>query len=110
MVTNDLNGKPFQLGFVRPAQMMMFAKIVSDPPLGQVTVIPHHHQAVYYLTVLSSFVAVGTKSTRSTLLFSSSQVGFSRSNLGMLYFGIMGYRIESGTNCRLNMCPTEMIR
>lgn len=50
MVTNGLNGKPFQLGFVRPAQMMMFAKIVCDPPLGQVTVIPHHQKAVHELT------------------------------------------------------------
>lgn len=55
MVTNDLNGNPFQLGFVRPAQMMMFAKIICDPPLGQATVVPNHQQAVHYLTVFSLF-------------------------------------------------------
>ena len=40
MVTNDLFGKPFQLKFVRPAQMVLFANAVCDPPLGQATVIP----------------------------------------------------------------------
>lgn len=40
MVTNDLFGKPFQLKFVRPAQMLLFANAVCDPPLGQATVIP----------------------------------------------------------------------
>lgn len=37
----DLNGKPFQLTFVRPAQMMLFANVVCYPPLGQPTVIRH---------------------------------------------------------------------
>ena len=41
MVTNDLFGKPFQLKFVRPAQMLLFANAVSDPPLGQATVVPY---------------------------------------------------------------------
>ena len=40
MVTNDLYGKPFQLKFVRPGQMLLFANAVCDPPLGQVTVVP----------------------------------------------------------------------
>lgn len=35
----DLNGKPFQLTFVRPAQMMLFANVVCHPPLGQATVV-----------------------------------------------------------------------
>ena len=39
MVTNDLDGRPFQLKFVRAAQMMMFANVICDPPFGQVTVI-----------------------------------------------------------------------
>ncbi|SLM37360.1 Glycosyl hydrolases 36 [Lasallia pustulata] len=54
MVTNDLNGNPFQLGFVRPAQMMMFAKVVCDPPLGQFTVIPHHQKAVNFTVLIES--------------------------------------------------------
>lgn len=41
MVTNDLYGKPFQLKFVRPAQMLFFANAVCDPPLGQATVVPY---------------------------------------------------------------------
>jgi len=41
MVTSDLDGKPFQLKFVRAAQMMMFANVICDPPLGQATVIPY---------------------------------------------------------------------
>lgn len=41
MVTNDLYGKPFQLKFVRPAQMLLFANAVCDPPLGQSTVVPY---------------------------------------------------------------------
>ena len=46
MVTNDLDGKPFQLKFVRAAQMMMFANIICDPPLGPDTVIPLGQDAV----------------------------------------------------------------
>ena len=48
MVTNDLFGKPFQLKFVRPAQMLLFANAVCDPPLGQATVIPFG-QKVHFL-------------------------------------------------------------
>ena len=40
MVTTDLYGKPFQLKFVRPGQMLLFANVVCDPPLGQTTVVP----------------------------------------------------------------------
>jgi len=46
MVTTDLYGKPFQLKFVRPGQMLLFANILCDPPLGRATVIPHHQHAV----------------------------------------------------------------
>ena len=46
MVTNDLDGKPFQLKFVRPAQMQLFSRAICDPPLGQATVIPAHQLAV----------------------------------------------------------------
>ena len=41
MVTNDLYGKPFQLKFVRPGQMLLFANATCDPPLGQATVVPY---------------------------------------------------------------------
>ena len=46
MVTNDIFGKPFQLKFVRPAEMLLFANIVCDPPLGQSTVVPFGRPAV----------------------------------------------------------------
>ena len=46
MVTKDLNGKPFQLTFVRSSQMMIFAKVICDPPLGQSTIVPHNQDAV----------------------------------------------------------------
>jgi len=47
MVTNDLYGKPFQLKFVRPAQMLLFANAVCDPPLGQATVVPYGETVRY---------------------------------------------------------------
>ena len=46
MVTNDLDGKPFQLKFIRKSQMLMFANAVCDPPLGQATVVPKDQHAV----------------------------------------------------------------
>lgn len=46
MVTCDVYGKPFQLTFVRPGQMMLFSNIMCDPALGQATVIPSHQQIV----------------------------------------------------------------
>ena len=46
MVTNDLDGKPFQLKFVRAAQMLLFANALCDPPLGQSTVIPFDQHTV----------------------------------------------------------------
>ena len=49
MVTNDLFGKPFQLKFVRPAQMLLFANAVCDPPLGQATVIPFGQKVCFSL-------------------------------------------------------------
>ena len=59
MVTNDLYGKPFQLKFVRPGQMLLFANAICDPPLGQATVVPYgetvrlnDYDAVYQLHVL----------------------------------------------------------
>lgn len=50
MVTNDLFGKPFQLKFVRPAQMLLFANAVCDPPLGQATVIPFGQKVRFFVT------------------------------------------------------------
>ena len=41
MVTYDSNGKPFQLKFVRAAQMQLFANAICDPPLGSTTVVPY---------------------------------------------------------------------
>ncbi|KAL8703164.1 MAG: hypothetical protein Q9201_003640 [Fulgogasparrea decipioides] len=41
MVAGDLiDTKPFQLKFVRVAQMLLFSNALCDPPLGQATVIP----------------------------------------------------------------------
>ncbi|MCJ1276394.1 hypothetical protein MMC21_004199 [Puttea exsequens] len=53
MVTNDLYGKSFQLKFVRPAQMLLFANAVCDPPLGQATVVPYG-ETVKFTVVLES--------------------------------------------------------
>lgn len=52
MVVNDLDGKRFQLKFVRAAQMTMFANVLCYPPLGQITVIPHDTAAVPVDTLL----------------------------------------------------------
>jgi len=46
IMVNDLYGKPFQLRFIRPAEMLMFAKAVCDPPLGQATTVPFGQQSV----------------------------------------------------------------
>lgn len=53
MVTNDIDNKPFQLKFVRPAQMMLFANVICDPPFGQITVISPDKQIVWPHCVLS---------------------------------------------------------
>lgn len=45
-MVNDLYGKTFQLKFVRPAQMLLFAKVACDPPLGQATVVPYYTETV----------------------------------------------------------------
>lgn len=58
MVTNDLYGKPFQLKFVRPAQMLLFANAVCDPPLGLATVIPHG-QTVRFSIKLCGSASIG---------------------------------------------------
>ena len=56
MVTNDLDGKPFQLKFVRPAQMQLFARAVCDPPLGQATVVAPDQSAVGVTTQSRQYV------------------------------------------------------
>ncbi|CAD6578651.1 MAG: hypothetical protein ASARMPREDX12_008922 [Alectoria sarmentosa] len=54
MVTNDLNGKPFQLKFVRAAQMQLFANAVCDPPLGSTTVVPYGETVKFTVLLESS--------------------------------------------------------
>lgn len=46
MVADALDEKPFQLKFVRAAQMLLFANATCDPPLGQITVIPPEQNIV----------------------------------------------------------------
>lgn len=46
MVNSDLDGGIFQLKFVRPAQMQLFARALCYPHLGQITSIPHGQLAV----------------------------------------------------------------
>lgn len=58
MVTNDLNGKPFQLKFVRPAQMMLFANVICDPPFGQVTVVPFDQHVVCFGLYIINLICV----------------------------------------------------
>lgn len=50
MVITDLLGKPFQLKFVRPPDMLLFANSICEPPLGQATVVPHGQQSVRLAT------------------------------------------------------------
>ena len=42
-----MNGKPFQLKFVRAAQMQLFANAVCDPPLGSTTVVPYGERVLF---------------------------------------------------------------
>ena len=44
---NDLIGKTFQLKFVRPAQMRLFATAICDPPLGSTTVVPYGETVLF---------------------------------------------------------------
>ena len=46
MVSSIEIGKPFQLQFVRKAQMMLFANVLCDPPLGDVISVPYHQKSV----------------------------------------------------------------
>jgi len=46
MISSDLGSGPFQLKFVRPAQMQLFARALCYPHLGQITSIPHGQLAV----------------------------------------------------------------
>ena len=72
MVTNDLYGKPFQLKFVRPAQMLLFANAVCDPPLGQATVIPHG-QTVRFSIKLCGYGILNFPQVKFTVLLESSK-------------------------------------
>ena len=49
-----------QLHFIRPAQMALFARVVSWPPLGQVTIVPHEQSEVSALSapLLRDFVSI----------------------------------------------------
>ena len=57
MVTQDLNGNTFQLTFQRPAQMLLFAGVSCDPPLGQSTVIPYDQNEVKFTVAVESSVS-----------------------------------------------------
>lgn len=46
MATLDAGGKPYQLKFVRAAQMLLFSSVLCDPPLGQATVVPNGQNLV----------------------------------------------------------------
>jgi len=49
--------RPSQIKFIRPAQMALFAKIISHPPLAQVTVIPSNRKEVsLFLEILVATV------------------------------------------------------
>ncbi|MCJ1353398.1 MAG: hypothetical protein MMC33_003384 [Icmadophila ericetorum] len=67
MVTNDAYGKPFQLKFVRAAQMELFANIICDPPLGQSTVIPHNREAVNFTVLIESSISFPEQSWEAVL-------------------------------------------
>ncbi|MCJ1308883.1 hypothetical protein MMC25_002538 [Agyrium rufum] len=67
MVTNDLNGKPFQLKFVRAAQMIQFANVVCDPPLGQCTVLPHGQSEILFTVLIESSISFPEQPWEATL-------------------------------------------
>ncbi|KAL8685542.1 MAG: hypothetical protein Q9218_007697, partial [Villophora microphyllina] len=49
-----VEGKSFQLKFVRAAQMLLFANTLCDPPLGQATVVPFGQDAIKFTVLLES--------------------------------------------------------
>ncbi|MCJ1471972.1 hypothetical protein MMC13_000616 [Lambiella insularis] len=65
MPTNDLNGLPFQLKFVRAAQMIMFASVICEPPLGQTTVISHDQANCSHLCIFKAEFTVLIESSIS---------------------------------------------
>ena len=68
MVTNDLDGKPFQLKFIRAAQMIMFANVICDPAFGQTTVIPYGQARVRTMPVKSSLKYRGPDTVKGNVL------------------------------------------
>lgn len=40
--------KPTQIKFPRPAQMALFARLTTYPPLGQVTIVPPSREQVNF--------------------------------------------------------------
>jgi hypothetical protein len=53
----DLNGRKFQLTFLRPAEMLMFATVSCDPPLGQTTVVPAGTDEVRFIVLVESSIS-----------------------------------------------------
>ena len=53
----DLNGKRFQLTFLRPSTMLQFANVLCDPPLGQSTVVPHNQTTVDFTVLVESSIS-----------------------------------------------------
>lgn len=99
MVTTDLYGKPFQLKFVRPGQMLLFANILCDPPLGQTTVIPIHQHAVRSSHLSSAKNVERKRRWSSCRLDSQSSLNQAHpflSKVGRSFSGTMLIETESG--------------
>ncbi len=54
MGIDPIGGIPFQLKFVRAAQMLLFSNALCDPPLGQTTVINSNQDVVGFSPSSSS--------------------------------------------------------
>ncbi|MCJ1322369.1 hypothetical protein MMC15_007717 [Xylographa vitiligo] len=75
MPTNDLNGLPFQLKFVRAAQMIMFSNVVCWPPFGQTTVIPHGQAEAKFCVLIESSISFPEQGWEAVLWHNGSEDG-----------------------------------
>ena len=97
MVTNDLNGNPFQLKFVRAAQMQLFADAICDPPLGSTTVVPHG-ETVSIVPPRGEPITRKLNSVRSNSLSFYNPADLSPNSHGKQCFGTTVMRTENGVN------------
>ena len=96
MGIDPIGGKPFQLKFVRAAQMLLFSNALCDPPLGQTTVIKSDHDVVGLSP--SSFLSFLSPCFRLHSRYYWSRASRFLSKIGKLCYGTMAMMIENGEN------------